>query len=181
MSSSRKTSGSAAAAKSTIGNKRAASSSSKDENYATHSSNYRKKVPVSKDDDGRPKPPVRSKVPSDDEVFGKPIVVNFHNQACLDSLATQRTGWRMHGQSVLKSARFDEFPSDQATYLSVAAGPSHRAVVRYCDITGVVANYTDSQTKLHYADSSLFPLIRSLPGDVVQTYLARRQHTMALR
>ncbi|XP_016142869.1 INO80 complex subunit C-like [Sinocyclocheilus grahami] len=62
-------------------------------------------------------------------------------------------------------------------YCSLDTPPSMKPVKKYSDISGLPANYTDPQTKLHFASTEEFSYIRQLPTDVVTGYLALRKAT----
>lgn len=52
--------------------------------------------------------------------------------------------------------------------------PSFRPAKKYSDISGLIAPYTDPQTKLHYHNAEEFQTIRTMPSDLVAGYLALR-------
>ncbi|XP_016301272.1 INO80 complex subunit C-like [Sinocyclocheilus anshuiensis] len=62
-------------------------------------------------------------------------------------------------------------------YCSIDAPPSMKPAKKYSDISGLPANYTDPQTKLHFASTEEFSYIRQLPIDVVTGYLTLRKAT----
>ncbi|XP_016387487.1 INO80 complex subunit C-like [Sinocyclocheilus rhinocerous] len=62
-------------------------------------------------------------------------------------------------------------------YCSIDAPPSMKPAKKYSDISGLPANYTDPQTKLHFASTEEFSYIRQLPTDVVTGYLTLRKAT----
>ncbi|XP_026140681.1 INO80 complex subunit C-like [Carassius auratus] len=62
-------------------------------------------------------------------------------------------------------------------YCSIDAPPSMKPAKKYSDISGLLANYTDPQTKLRFASTEEFSYIRQLPTDVVTGYLALRKAT----
>jgi INO80 complex subunit C len=68
-----------------------------------------------------------------------------------------------------------------ATYTNIESAPSlHPSSQRhYCDITGLSAPYTDPKTRLRYHDKEVFALIRTLPQNATEEYLAARgAHTV---
>lgn len=67
------------------------------------------------------------------------------------------------------------------TYVNIEAPPSVLPPKKYCDITGYEAPYTDPGTRLRYASAPLFPLIRSLPNETVQAFLAVRGAQVVLK
>ncbi|CAM4701165.1 unnamed protein product [Leuciscus chuanchicus] len=62
-------------------------------------------------------------------------------------------------------------------YCSIDAPPSMKPAKKYSDISGLLANYTDPQTKLRFASTEEFSYIRQLPTDVVTGYLTLRKAT----
>ncbi|XP_003962719.2 INO80 complex subunit C [Takifugu rubripes] len=62
-------------------------------------------------------------------------------------------------------------------YYSIDAPPSLKPSKKYSDISGLMANYTDPQTKLRFTSSEEFSYIRLLPTDVVTGYLTLRKAT----
>jgi len=68
-----------------------------------------------------------------------------------------------------------------ATYTNIESAPSFHpsSQRRYCDITGLPAPYTDPKTRLRYHDKEVFGLIRTMPQNTVEGYLAARgAHTV---
>ncbi|KAL9089263.1 MAG: hypothetical protein Q9165_005831 [Trypethelium subeluteriae] len=68
-----------------------------------------------------------------------------------------------------------------ATYTNIESAPSlHPSSQRhYCDITGLSAPYTDPKTRLRYHDKEIFALIRTLPQNTTEDFLAARgAHTV---
>lgn len=57
---------------------------------------------------------------------------------------------------------------------SINAPPSFVPAKKYSDISGLIAPYTDPQTKLHYHNAEEFQTVRSLPMDLTAGYLALR-------
>ncbi|XP_008851917.1 INO80 complex subunit C isoform X1 [Nannospalax galili] len=65
----------------------------------------------------------------------------------------------------------------RAFYFSIDAPPSFKPAKKYSDVSGLLANYTDPQSKLRFSTSEEFSYIRRLPSDVVTGYLALRKAT----
>lgn len=57
---------------------------------------------------------------------------------------------------------------------SINAPPSLRPAKKYSDISGLIAPYTDPQTKLHFHNSEEFATVRNLPMDLTAGLLALR-------
>nr|CAD7203731.1 unnamed protein product [Timema douglasi] len=58
---------------------------------------------------------------------------------------------------------------------SIDALPSFKPAKKYSDISGLLAKYTDPQTKLHFAVAEEFGTVRSLPMDITAGYLSLRR------
>ena len=67
-------------------------------------------------------------------------------------------------------------PGPAVTYTNIESAPSlHPAHIKhYCDITGLPARYTDPKTRLRYHDAEVFAVVRSLPQNSIDDYLAAR-------
>ncbi|PSS00623.1 hypothetical protein BD289DRAFT_423514 [Coniella lustricola] len=66
-----------------------------------------------------------------------------------------------------------------ATYTNIEGAPSLAPQRRYCDVTGLKANYSDPKTRLRYHNAEVFGLIRALPQGYAEQYLeARGAHTV---
>ncbi|KAL6531877.1 hypothetical protein OROMI_028240 [Orobanche minor] len=65
--------------------------------------------------------------------------------------------------------------------VNIESPPSLHPCKRICDITGYEAPYLDPRTKLRYANTEVFKVIRSLPDEYVQRYLALRNAAVVLR
>ena len=84
---------------------------------------------------------------------------------------------------VLEKSLAGNMPSNgpAATYTNIESAPSlHPSSQRhYCDITGLSAPYTDPKTRLRYHDKEIFALIRTLPQNAAEDFLAARgAHTV---
>lgn len=60
------------------------------------------------------------------------------------------------------------------TYTSIAAAPSLKPKKKYCDITGLPAQYKDPKTGLHYYNAEIYQIVKMLSTNQVQEYLAAR-------
>lgn len=70
-----------------------------------------------------------------------------------------------------------------ATYANIESAPSlHPAhCKRWCDITGLPANYTDPKTKLRYTNQEVYAAIRQLPPGAADKYLELRGANVILK
>nr|XP_016509000.1 PREDICTED: chromatin-remodeling complex subunit ies6-like [Nicotiana tabacum] len=66
-------------------------------------------------------------------------------------------------------------------YVNIESPPSMHPCKKICDVTGFEAPYFDPRTKLRYANTEVFKIIRSLPSDYVQRYLALRNAAVVLK
>lgn len=67
------------------------------------------------------------------------------------------------------------------TYTNIESAPSFHpsSQKKYCDITGLPAPYTDPKTRLRYHNKELYGVIRTMPTNVSEGYLAARgAHTI---
>jgi len=71
--------------------------------------------------------------------------------------------------------------SKVVTYSSIDGPPSFKPAKKYSDISGLPANYTDPHSKLNYAASEEFQIIRKLPSDIVAGYLTLRKANIQLQ
>ncbi|CAD7699166.1 unnamed protein product [Ostreobium quekettii] len=95
-----------------------------------------------------------------------------------DHAKDKKKYWKRLKQ-IVAGENYDELPPGEPTYANIEAGPSIYPAKKYCDLTGFEAPYTDPKTKMRYATADLYPLVRSLPNDEVQTRLAvRNAHTV---
>ncbi|XP_061389726.1 INO80 complex subunit C [Musca vetustissima] len=80
-------------------------------------------------------------------------------------------------KQIVTQERALPWPEDVVLYNSLNAPPSLKPAKKYSDISGLEAPYTDPQTKLHYHNAEEFRIIRTLPSDIIQGYLALRGAT----
>ncbi|CAO1630230.1 unnamed protein product [Parajaminaea phylloscopi] len=66
------------------------------------------------------------------------------------------------------------------TYLSVEAPPSLRPAKKYCDVTGLLAPYTDPKTGLRYHSAEIYEVIKTFAPGVDQAYLTLRGRKQTL-
>ncbi|XP_006755276.1 PREDICTED: INO80 complex subunit C [Myotis davidii] len=71
-------------------------------------------------------------------------------------------------KQILASERALPWQLNDPNYFSIDAPPSFKPAKKYSDVSGLLANYTDPQSKLRF---------RRLPSDVVTGYLALRKAT----
>ncbi|XP_021724752.1 chromatin-remodeling complex subunit ies6-like [Chenopodium quinoa] len=88
--------------------------------------------------------------------------------------------WK-HLKQILQAENYQNYPLDEPNYMNVEAPPSMHPPKRICDITGYEALYYDPRTKLRYANAEVLKLVRSLPNDYVQQYLALRNAAVILK
>mmetsp|Transcript_5207 Transcript_5207/g.7824 ORF Transcript_5207/g.7824 Transcript_5207/m.7824 type:complete len:135 (-) Transcript_5207:111-515(-) len=78
---------------------------------------------------------------------------------------------------VVEATLSDSFPS----YQSIQATPSLLPKKKYCDITGMQANYTDPRTGLRYSCVDVYHVISDMPSENVQRVLALRNANVSIR
>jgi len=89
------------------------------------------------------------------------------------SSTNKKRVWKSLKQ-ILQIERSLKWPDDAITYSSLNPPPSFRPSKKYSDISGLIAPYTDPQTKLHYNNAEEFQTIRTMPSDLTAGYLALR-------
>ena len=62
------------------------------------------------------------------------------------------------------------------TYTNIESAPSLHpsSQRRYCDVTGLLAPYTDPKTRLRYHDGEIFAVVRQMQQATTEGYLAAR-------
>lgn len=66
-------------------------------------------------------------------------------------------------------------------YGSIDAPPSFRPAKKYSDISGLETHYTDPHTKLNFANTAEYKIIKKLPSDLVAGYLTLRRANTQLQ
>ncbi|EEB07220.1 Ino80 complex subunit Ies6 [Schizosaccharomyces japonicus yFS275] len=69
----------------------------------------------------------------------------------------------------------------QLTYVSIEAPPSFIPQKKFCDITGLLAPYTDPKTGLRYHNAEIYSILQELPPGVDQQYLKMRSSNIVLK
>ncbi|XP_075388682.1 INO80 complex subunit C isoform X2 [Tenrec ecaudatus] len=80
-------------------------------------------------------------------------------------------------KQILASERALPWQLNDPNYFSIDAPPSFKPAKKYSDVSGLLASYTDPQSKLRFSSIEEFSYIRRLPSDVVTGYLALRKAT----
>ncbi|KAJ6969018.1 hypothetical protein D5086_029712 [Populus alba] len=91
-----------------------------------------------------------------------------------------RGRWK-HLKQILQAENYQNCPPDEPNYVNLESPPSMHPPLRICDITGFEAPYHDPRTNLRYANTDVFKLVRSLPNEHVQRYLALRNAAVTLK
>mmetsp|Transcript_4142 Transcript_4142/g.7972 ORF Transcript_4142/g.7972 Transcript_4142/m.7972 type:complete len:153 (+) Transcript_4142:144-602(+) len=84
-------------------------------------------------------------------------------------------------RQLVQIEQFHLAPASEATYTSIEAPVSMYPPKKYCDITGLPAMYTEPNSKLRYASTHTYSLIRSLPAEQIQATLALRNAAVVLK
>ena len=87
--------------------------------------------------------------------------------------SNKKKRWRNRKQLVMVERALTWKPDDP-TYSSIDVPPPLKPPKKYADISGVRSKYTDPLTGLYFSSSEEFELIRTLPSDILQGYLALR-------
>ncbi|KAK4562147.1 hypothetical protein RGQ29_004849 [Quercus rubra] len=84
--------------------------------------------------------------------------------------------WK-HLKQILQAKNYQNYLLDEPNF----PPPSMHPCKRICDITGYEAPYYDPRTNLCYANADVFKIVRSLPKEYVQSYLALRNAAVVLK
>ncbi|XP_044742683.1 INO80 complex subunit C isoform X2 [Chrysoperla carnea] len=93
--------------------------------------------------------------------------------ASTKSSNNKKKAWRSLKQ-IITMERALNWPENFVHYSSINAPPSFRPAKKYSDISGLIAPYTDPQSRLQYATIEEYSTIISLPMDITAGYLAIR-------
>ncbi|GMH06744.1 hypothetical protein Nepgr_008584 [Nepenthes gracilis] len=88
--------------------------------------------------------------------------------------------WK-HLKQILQAENYHVYTPDEPNYANIESPPSIHPPKRICDITGYEAPYFDPRTNMRYANAEVFKLVRSLPKEYVQRYLALRNAAVVLK
>ncbi|KAK7323464.1 hypothetical protein VNO77_26938 [Canavalia gladiata] len=88
--------------------------------------------------------------------------------------------WK-HLKQIIQAENYQNYPPDEPNYVNIESPPSMHPCKRICDITGFEAPYHDPRTNLRYANTEVFKIVRSLPNEYVQRYLALRNAAIVLK
>eukprot|EP00123_Amoebidium_parasiticum_P002783 comp14069_c0_seq1/m.9932 comp14069_c0_seq1/g.9932 ORF comp14069_c0_seq1/g.9932 comp14069_c0_seq1/m.9932 type:complete len:146 (-) comp14069_c0_seq1:71-508(-) len=77
-------------------------------------------------------------------------------------------------KQILAADKNINWPPNMPTYSSIEAPPSLKPAHKYCDLTGLPANYTDPRTKMRYHSCAEYQKIQDMPDDVTRGYIALR-------
>ncbi|XP_037936704.1 INO80 complex subunit C [Teleopsis dalmanni] len=77
-------------------------------------------------------------------------------------------------KQIMSTEKSLTWPEDAVTYSSLSSPPSFRPAKKYSDISGLIAPYTDPQTKLHYHNAEEYAIVKELPSDITAGYLNLR-------
>ncbi|KDN45968.1 hypothetical protein K437DRAFT_256384 [Tilletiaria anomala UBC 951] len=83
--------------------------------------------------------------------------------------------------STAQPAASSQPKKDVPKYFTVEAPPSLRARKKYCDVTGLIAPYTDPRTRLRYHSAEIFEIIRNFGPGMDQAYLALRGDSTSIK
>ncbi|XP_057948579.1 protein EIN6 ENHANCER [Malania oleifera] len=88
--------------------------------------------------------------------------------------------WK-HLKQIIQAENYQNYPPDEPNYVNIESAPSMKPGKRICDITGYETAYFDPRTNIRYANADVFKLLRSLPNEYVQRYLALRNAAVVLK
>ncbi|SPO30605.1 uncharacterized protein UTRI_05222 [Ustilago trichophora] len=86
----------------------------------------------------------------------------------------QKTGEVKEEQKEEQEEEEDARKRDIPSYSSVEAPPSLRPAKKYCDVTGLIAPYTDPKSGLRYHSVEVYEIIKQFGPGVDNAYLSLR-------
>ncbi|GAB2283588.1 hypothetical protein Dimus_018095 [Dionaea muscipula] len=111
-----------------------------------------------------------------------PSQLNFKKKQIHDKYPKGQSKVRhKHLKQILQSEDFDKYHPNQPNYVNIESPPPIHPPKKICDLTGYEAPYFDPRTNMRYANAEVFKLIRSLPNEYVQRYLALRNAAVVLK
>ncbi|XP_016139072.1 INO80 complex subunit C [Sinocyclocheilus grahami] len=131
-------------------------------------------APVESTSEGKPVGAVDVETPAKCLAFKNP---NFVHSGIGGAAAGKKNRTWKNLKQILAAEKALPWKITDPNYCSIDAPPSMKPAKKYSDISGLLANYTDPQTKLHFASTEEFSYIRQLPTDVVTGYLTLRKAT----
>ncbi|XP_048662287.1 INO80 complex subunit C isoform X2 [Marmota marmota marmota] len=114
------------------------------------------------------------------EKAGKPLPFkdpNFVHSGHGGAVAGKKNRTWKNLKQILAAERALPWQLNDPNYFSIDAPPSFKPAKKYSDVSGLLANYTDPQSKLRFSTIEEFSYIRRLPSDVITGYLALRKAT----
>lgn len=85
----------------------------------------------------------------------------------------KKKNWKSLKQ-IIAQERILSWSTVTVHYSLVSTPFNFKPLKKYSDISGLPANYTDPHTKLRYATTNEFIIVRNLPMDITAGYLALR-------
>ena len=99
---------------------------------------------------------------------------NFVHSSVGNSGSKKTRVWKNLKQ-IIATEKSQPWKPEDVTYNSIDAPPSFKPSKKYSDLSGLVAYYTDPQTKLRYATAEEYSRIKLMPSDLVSGCLALRK------
>lgn len=84
-------------------------------------------------------------------------------------------GGSKQAKNVKQITAQDSYGESLGSYNSIEAGISTRMALKYCDVSGFSARYTDPKTKLRYFSAEHFQLSKAMPDATRNKLLAIRK------
>ncbi|XP_060601322.1 INO80 complex subunit C-like [Ruditapes philippinarum] len=104
-------------------------------------------------------------------VFKNPNFVH----SSIGSAGSKKTRVWKNLKQIVAAERALPWQPDDTTYGMIEAPPSFKPAMKYSDISGLPAKYTDPQTKLRYTTAEEFSRIKMMPSDLVTGCLTLRR------
>jgi len=84
-------------------------------------------------------------------------------------------------KQILLAENYSKLPTKVATYVNIEAPPSLLPPKKYCDVSGLIAPYTDPKTKLRYSNAEMYRVIRQMTEETINKYLELRKAAIVLK
>ncbi|KAI8083093.1 YL1 nuclear protein C-terminal domain-containing protein [Halteromyces radiatus] len=120
------------------------------------------------------------KSPSVDDTSDNVLNLTLEKKPFKSSKYSTPKKWKNLKQ-ILTLEKNQDFSLDIPTYQNIECPPSIRPQKKYCDVTGLEANYTDPKSGLRYHNTEIYQFIRTLGVPNVQAYLGSRNAAVVLK
>lgn len=75
----------------------------------------------------------------------------------------------------------DRYKQDALFFNSINSPPNFKPAKKYCDVTGLKANYKNPSNNLQYHNLEIYSVVKNIPQGVDQQYLELRNANVILK